>query len=70
MHGQSVAMPGRYAGAIDVMQEMGWSWYDLCAAPADLIEEIEVRMGRRAHWQNERAKLDKSRETQRTQHGR
>ena len=71
MQGASVAMPGRYASEIAVMQEMAWSWPDLCAAPADLVEEILHRMNRTAHWQNERAKLDKSREAQKApQHGR
>ena len=70
MQDASVAMPGRYANAIAVMQEMAWSWSDLCAAPADLVEEVIYRMDRQAHWQAERAKMDKARDAQRNKHGR
>jgi hypothetical protein len=64
MQGASVEMPGRYSGAIAVMQEMGWSWPDLCAAPADLVEEVLYRMDRQAHWQRERDKRDRTRQEQ------
>lgn len=67
MQNRSVAMPGRYSGEIAIMQEMGWSWPDLCAAPADLVEEIAYRMERRLHWQEQREKLDAAK---RKAHGR
>jgi len=71
MQGVLVPVPGRYAGAIDIMQEMHWSWPDLCAAPADLVEEILHRMDRRAHWQHERERLDSAKRTaQEARHGR
>lgn len=70
MHGQPVDMPGRYPVAIAVMKEMSWSWSDLCAAPADLVEEVLHRMNRSEHWERERARMDKQREQQRNAHGR
>ena len=71
MRGASVDMPGRYSGAIAVMQEMSWSWPDLCAAPADLVEEILHRMNMQMHWQHERDKLDEAkRRAQEAKHGR
>ena len=60
MRGQAVDMPGRYSAAIAIMQEMSWSWSELCAAPFDLVEEIAWRMDRRQHWQAERAKIDEA----------
>lgn len=68
MQGRAVEIPGRYSGAIAVMQEMGWSWPDLCAAPVDLVEEVMHRMERTAHWQGEREKLDAAK--RKAQHGR
>ncbi len=44
------ATPGRYSREIDVMLEMGWSWQALVGAPGDLVEEIVVRMEKRAKW--------------------
>jgi hypothetical protein len=67
MQGAAVQMPGRYPGAIAVMQEMAWSWPDLCAAPHDLVEEILHRMERQAHWQREREKLDEARRKSKAQ---
>lgn len=54
-------IPGRYSAAIAIMQETGWSWPELMAAPADLVEEILHRMECIAHWRTEREKLERSR---------
>lgn len=51
-------MPGRYAVELAVIEETGWSWQELQAAPADLVEEILVRRDRRMHWESERNRLD------------
>lgn len=64
MRGAIVDMPGRYPGEIAVIQEMGWSWPDLCAAPADMVEEIAERMNARARWQGEKEKLDAAKQRQ------
>lgn len=51
---------GRYDSELAVMREMGWSWHDLCTAPADLVEEIEVRLASRGHWNREKKRLDEA----------
>lgn len=61
MRNRSQPMPGRYAVEIAVIEETGWSWQELLAAPADLVEEILVRRGARLHWERERARLDEQR---------
>jgi len=60
MRNQSLPMPGRYAVELAVIEETGWSWQELLAAPADLVEEILVRRGARMHWERERARLDEA----------
>jgi len=60
MRNQSQPMPGRYAVELAVIEETGWSWQALLAAPADLVEEILVRRGARLHWERERARLDEA----------
>ena len=50
MHDLAKPVPGRYAGMINVMEEMHWSWRDVMEAPADLVEEIGVRMEARGRW--------------------
>lgn len=40
------------------MREMGWSWLDLCAAPPDLVEEIEFKRRTREHFVEKRRKKD------------
>lgn len=59
MHGSaSASAPTRYGILITVMERMGWSWPDLCAAPADLVDEIAVRIDAERHWTAERARMD------------
>ncbi|MBI1296663.1 hypothetical protein GC175_17040 [bacterium] len=63
MHGQSQADPGRYATEVKVMMEMGWSWDELCKAPADLVDEILLRLTYQNEW------FQKKQELQRAQAG-
>jgi hypothetical protein len=59
MHGNSSASaPTRYGVLIPVMEKMGWSWADLCGAPADLVDEIATRIQAERHWTAERARMD------------
>lgn len=59
MHGSSSASaPTRYGVLIPVMERMGWSWADLCDAPADLVDEIVMRIMAERHWTAERAQVD------------
>ena len=55
----SASAPTRYGVLITVMERMGWSWPDMCAAPADLVDEIATRMQAEAHWTAERGQLDR-----------
>lgn len=50
--------PGRYALEIRIMREMGWSWRDLQDSPADLVEELQIRMNAESRWLEQRRKLD------------
>lgn len=59
MHGSaSASAPTRYGVLITVMEKMGWSWVDLCDAPADLVDEIAARTLAERHWTAERQQLD------------
>lgn len=55
-----MGVPGRYAAAIAVMEHMHWSYEDYCAAPEDLIEELETRLAADAHWRHEKEKRDEA----------
>ena len=41
-----------------IMERYGWSWRDLQDAPADLVEEIAMRITAEQHWTAERNKRD------------
>lgn len=59
MHNSAaVSTPTRYGVLIAIMHEYGWSWRDLCEAPADLIEEIGTRLMAERHWRAERQRMD------------
>jgi hypothetical protein len=58
MQDASVATPTRYGILIAIMREYHWSWTDIMAAPADLIQEIGSRLGAEFHWQQEKYKRD------------
>lgn len=65
MQGVGQPLQLRYGPEVTVMQEMGWSWPDLLAAPHDLVEELTARLDARQHWQRERDKRDKAMAQQR-----
>ncbi len=54
----SASAPTRYGLLIPLMRHMGWSWADLCNAPADLVDEISTRMAAESHWAAERERMD------------
>ncbi len=54
----TVAAPTRYGVLLTIMREYGWSWRDLQDAPADLVEEIAMRLTAEQHWQAERNRRD------------
>lgn len=59
MYGSSSASaPTRYGVLIPVMERMGWSWADLCGAPADLVDEIALRIMAERHWTAEKTQMD------------
>jgi len=59
MHGSSNApTPTRYGVLIAIMREYGWSWRELCEAPADLVEEIGTRLLAERHWQAQKRALE------------
>lgn len=68
MHGQTQhADPGRFAVEIDIMQEMHWSWRELCEAPAALLDELVTRLQARRHWTGVKTKQDEAKA--RSKHG-
>ena len=54
----SASAPTRYGVLIPLMERMGWSWSDLCAAPNDLVEEIATRITAENHGRAERERMD------------
>jgi hypothetical protein len=58
MHNGTAPAPTRYGILIAIMREYGWSWTDLLDAPADLVEEIAVRLESEREFTNERSKRD------------
>ena len=54
----NVSVPTRYGILMTIMEQYGWSWGDLCEAPADLVDEIATRIIAEQHWQAERSKKD------------
>ena len=55
---QDVSTPTRYGVLMAIMREYGWSWRDLCDTPADLVEEIAMRLSAEQHWAAERRNMD------------
>ena len=55
---ENVTTPTRYGVLIAIMREFGWSWQDLCAAPADLVDELSIRVAAENHWTAQRRKRD------------
>lgn len=54
----NVSVPTRYGILMTIMEQYHWSWGDLCEAPADLVEEIAMRLTAERHWNAERSKKD------------
>lgn len=70
MHGQTKhADPGRYAVEIDVMQEMGWGWRELCECPAPVLEELRTRLQARRHYERLKADQEAAKARSKTKHG-
>lgn len=45
----------QYGKEINVMEAMGWSWQELCDAPADLVDEIGIMTTQRAKERKQKA---------------
>jgi len=52
------------------MRYMGWSWSDLCAAPAQLVQDILTMMAKDSAIQAERRELDEMKRRQAARRGR
>jgi hypothetical protein len=47
--GQRHTLPSsRYAGALGIMEAMQWTYQEYLDQPADLIDELEIRLEKRA----------------------
>ncbi len=47
--GSRKAVPSsRYGSILDVMEAMGWTFDDYLAQPADMIDELHVKLHKRA----------------------
>jgi len=55
---------GRYPVEISVMQEMGWSYAELLATPADMVDEIVVRMNAQSRAERQRQLMQQQRAQQ------
>jgi hypothetical protein len=40
------------------MREMGWSWEDLMATPAVVVQEISFRLSEQIHWTSVKSRLE------------
>ncbi len=58
MQDASQATPTHYGMILHIMREYKWSWNDIVTAPADLIQEVAIRLEAEYHWRDERRKLD------------
>ena len=54
MHGAEAGITTRYGSEIAIMKHMGWSYSDLMNTPADLVEEIGLRLDAEARWRKEK----------------
>lgn len=54
---------GRYAIEISVCQEMGWTYADLLSTPADMVDEIIVRMNAQNKAESKRMKIQAQRQS-------
>jgi hypothetical protein len=58
MQDSSETTPTRYGILLSIMREYGWSWADLMNAPADLVQEIGIRLQADNHWRNTKREFD------------
>lgn len=64
MQDASEATPTHYGIILHIMREYHWSWTDIVNAPADLIQEIAIRLEAEYHWREARRKQDEDRREQ------
>ena len=64
MYGGTSPAPTRYGILLAVMREYGWTWQELCDSPADLVEEICVRLEAEREFVDERRKRDEAMKAQ------
>lgn len=55
-------MGGRYAVEISVCQEMGWTYSQLLDTPADMVDEIIVRMNAQGEAESKRMRMQSQRQ--------
>lgn len=60
MHGVQSQIPTRYPGVIALIEEYHWTYDQIEATPADLIDELLTRLGASRKWQAERNKRDQA----------
>lgn len=48
---------GRYAVEITVCEQMGWTYADLMNTPADMVDEIVIRLNAQSKAEQRRHKL-------------
>jgi len=56
MHGIALPVAGRYGVEISIMKELGWTYEELLAHPADMVEEIIERLAADSKWQHQAQK--------------
>lgn len=64
MHDGTAPAPTRYGILIAIMREFGWTWDDIMQSPADLIEEVAVRLEAEREFTDERRKREASMKAQ------
>lgn len=53
---------GRYAVEITVCEQMGWTYTELMATPADMVDEIVVRLNAQSNAERRRRDMDAQRQ--------
>lgn len=64
MHNGTSPAPTRYGVLISVMREFGWSWSDIMATPADLVEEVCTRLQAELEFADEKRRRDEAMKAQ------
>jgi hypothetical protein len=60
MHGVQSQIPTRYPGVIALIDEYHWTYEQVCATPADLVDELLTRLNATRKWTAERDKRDRA----------